>query len=575
MLTRVIDFALKRAASYGGYSPSKEPPSWLLSNKFFSRAGVDVTPENARQLAAFYGGVQLYCSTFAALPLMVYKRRDDDGKERATKHWLYRLLHDRPNTFMTPSEFKEMMMGHLILRGNFYARKAFNQRGQVAELYPVHPDRVTPTWELIGGGVWGIVYTVSGLNSEGAGRFLADDILHIKGQGSDGVKGESIVQAQRETIGRGLAAGEHASDFFSNYAVPLGVLEYPEELGDDEYERIKTSWKERQGGSNRYSPAILEGGMKWQQLGVTNRDAQFLESRRFEVTEVARILNLPLCKLKDLERAIQNNIEQQQIEFVTDSLLPWATRIEEGLSLALLSEEERKGILVEFLMKGLLRGDTTARYNAYHLALQDGWMNRNEVRACENLNREDDLDTFLEPMNMIPAGTERIPAAAPTAAAPAPDPDQAQEDEEDPPAKPVAKPKDNPPAKGEKPKRSIEIDSMRGLFNEFTERALGKEAKALERYAKKPAAARLIEEFYAEHRKYLWETFSNAVDAIFPDGAGRSVLTDWADEVVADRQGELLRLLQAPDYLVRIDDYIKTLSMPSLFERQRELWINL
>ena len=365
-----------------------------------SATGRTVTPESALQLSAVYACVRILAETVASLPLRVYRRRPDGGKEPAPGHPLYHVLHDAGNPEMTAFELRETMMGHLVLRGNSYAEIERNgYTGDPAALWPLRPDRMTvkrPAQRLV------YEYELP----DGTPKvFQASQILHVRGLSSNGIVGMSPIAVAREAIGLGLAAEEFGARFFGNGARPGVVLEHPGELSDAAYERLKGSWNEQhQGLTNAQRLAILEEGMKVSVIGVPPNDAQFLETRKFQVVEIARLFRVPPHMIGDLDRATFSNIEQQSIEFVTHTIRPWTERLEQRYDLSLLDEAERAEYFVEHLLDGLLRGDITSRYQSYATGRQWGWLSVNDIRALENMNPVEGGEEYLVPMNMAPAG---------------------------------------------------------------------------------------------------------------------------------------------------------------------------
>lgn len=371
-----------------------------------SKAGQMVTPLTAMQCAAVYACVRVLAESMAQLPLAVYKRRADGGADEAPEHPLYPLLHDAPNGFQTSFEWREMQMGHVALRGNAYCVISRTVKG-VAELLPLHPDRVRVT-QLPD---WSLRYDVTGI----AEPLRQSDILHLHGLSSTGVYGLSPIAQARETIGLALAAEDHGSRLFANGAEPSGVLSHPGpgKLSDDARKNLKESWQRAHSGPNKHGTALLEEGLTWTKLAVTNKDAQFLETRQYQRAEIASLFRIPPHLIGDLTRATFSNIEQQSLEFVIHTLMPWVKRWEQRLSRQLLSDVDRRTYFVRFKVDGLLRGDIAGRYAAYAIAITNGWLNRNEVRALEGLNRADGLDEYLKPLNMTPGKPAGAPALEP------------------------------------------------------------------------------------------------------------------------------------------------------------------
>jgi len=367
-----------------------------------SATGVQVTETSALYSSAVFACVRLLAETVASLPLPIYKRKVPRGKERAYNHPLYPLLHDSPNPWTTSYNFREALQGHLCTWGNAYAEIDWDMRtGRARALWQLRPDRMKVGKEnnhLI------YVYT---LPDGTVAKLDAFRIWHIPGFGFDGLVGYSPIQLAREAIGLSLATEEFGARFFGNGAKPGGVLEHPNKLTKQAQDNLRDSWNEmHQGLSNQHRIAILEEGMKYQQVGIPPEDAQFLETRKFQTNEIARFFHIPPHMIGDLDRATFGNIEQQSLEFVIYTLRPWLVRWEQSAHLKLMGPEERQLYFVEFLVEGLLRGDFVSRNQGYATARQWGWMSANDIRELENMNPLPDNqgDIYLIPMNMIPAG---------------------------------------------------------------------------------------------------------------------------------------------------------------------------
>lgn len=361
-------------------------------------AGVSVTPQSALRLSAVYACVRILSESVAQLPLFVYEKQNSGGKARATKHPLYRLLHDAPNDDMTSFEYREMLMVHLCLRGNAYSEIVWNTRGQVQALYPLHPDRVQVFWKDNER-----FYRIWNANQSSV-ELPEYKIWHLRGMSEDGITGLSPIALHRQAIGLGLAAEEFGARFFGSGAQLSGVLQHPGELGDEAYERVLRNWNARYGGlSNAHQTVILEEGTTYQPISVAPEDAQFLETRQFQVTDIARIFRVPPHMIADLDKATFSNIEHQGIEFVVHTLTPWLRRFEQSLTQRMMTQAEQSRYFIEFLIDGLLRGDTESRYAAYATARQNGWLSANDIRELENMNPVNGGDVYLVPLNMVPA----------------------------------------------------------------------------------------------------------------------------------------------------------------------------
>jgi HK97 family phage portal protein len=385
------------------------PDPWLVAalGGPASATGIRVNAETAMRLTAVFSAVRILAETVATLPLIVYRRTKNDGKERATDYFLYRLLHDQPNEEQTSVEFREMLQGHLALRGNAYAQ-IDRASGYPARLVPLHPGRVEPRREN-----GELVYKVSPENRPSYTlRRSAGEILHLRGLSSDGVMGLNPIELFREAMGLGLAYEEYSARLFANGANVNGVLETPHALSDEALKRFRQLWQENYGGiGNAGKTAILEQGMKWQAIGIAPKDAEFIISRKFQVTEIARIFRVPPHMLADLERATFSNIEHQSLEFVRDTIRPWLVRWEQALARDLIPPADRAEYFVEFLIDGLLRGDLKARYDAYAVGRSNGWLSANDIRRMENMNPlpPEQGDVYLIPLNMVPAGSQAAP----------------------------------------------------------------------------------------------------------------------------------------------------------------------
>jgi len=367
-------------------------------------SGVMVSDEGALAYGAVLACVRVLSESVATLPCILYERMERDGhagKRRASEHPLYRVLHTQPNPEMTSFEFWEMAIVHLLLWGNFYAEIVVDGRGEVSALWPIPPRMVTPR-RLADKR---LVYDLE--IPEDPRTFDAERVFHVASMRTNGLKGLSVVGQAREAIGLGMAAERYGASVFGNGVVPGGVLEHPGALSDGAYERLQATWKDRhQGLENAHRLAILEEGMKYSRIGVPPEDAQFLETRKFQRSEIAGMFRVPPHMIGDLDRATFSNIEHQSTEYVMYSLQPWLRRIEARALVSLLLRRDQKRFFAEFLVDGLLRGDSVSRNQAYSTARQWGWMSVNEIRQRENMNPVDGGDIFLQPMNMVEAGND-------------------------------------------------------------------------------------------------------------------------------------------------------------------------
>ena len=371
-----------------------------------SASGKQVNERTSMQMTAVYSCVRILSEAVASLPLNVYRYTDTGGKEKAFDHPLYRLLHDEPNPEMSSFIFRETLMTHLLLWGNAYAQIIRNGKGEVIALYPLMPDRMTVDRDSNGG----LYYKYRKSNDDaptmesGVVSLAPSDVLHVPGLGFDGLVGYSPIAMAKNAIGLAIAAEEYGSKFYANGAAPSGVLEHPGTLKDPT--RVRDSWNSTFGGStNSHKVAVLEEGMKYTPISISPNEAQFLETRKFQINEIARIFRVPPHMVGDLEKSSFSNIEQQSLEFVKYTLDPWVIRWEQALYRTLLTEEEKKTFFFKFNVEGLLRGDYQSRMQGYATARQNGWMSANDIRELEDLDRipaELGGDLYLINGNMLP-----------------------------------------------------------------------------------------------------------------------------------------------------------------------------
>ena len=359
--------------------------SFFLGN---STSGKRVNERSSMQMTAVYSCVRILSEAVAGLPLHFYRYTEDGGKEKAAGHPLYFLLHDEPNPEMTSFVFRETLMSHLLIWGNAYAQIIRDGGGRVLGLYPLLPDKV----EVDRDGKGELYYVYNRYSDENPnfgeyGRvYLApEDVLHIPGLGFDGLVGYSPIAMAKNAVGMTLACEEYGAGFFENGATPGGVLEHPGVLKDPA--KVRESWHAVYGGSkNAGKVAVLEEGMKYQQIGIPPEEAQFLETRKFQVDEIARLYRIPPHMVGDLDKSSFSNIEQQSLEFVKYTLDPWVIRWEQSLQKALLLPQEKREYFVKLNVDGLLRGDYQSRMNGYSVGRQNGWLSANDIREMEDMN---------------------------------------------------------------------------------------------------------------------------------------------------------------------------------------------
>lgn len=351
-------------------------------------SGKPVNERTAMQTTAVYACVRILAEAVASLPLHVYEYQDDGGKKLVHDHPLYYLLHDEPNPEMTSFVFRETLMSHLLIWGNAYAQIIRDGAGRVLGLYPLLPDKMEVQRDDRGN-----IYYVYSRNSDenpmfkeyGNIRLKAEDVLHIPGLGFDGLIGYSPIAMAKNAVGMTLACEEYGASFFANGANPGGVLEHPGVLKDPS--KVRESWNSvYRGVSNAHKIAVLEEGMKYQQIGIPPEEAQFLETRKFQVNEIARLYRIPPHMVGDLDKSSFSNIEQQSLEFVKYTLDPWVIRWEQSLQRSLLLPGEKGKYFIKLNVDGLLRGDYQSRMNGYAVGRQNGWFSANDIREMENMN---------------------------------------------------------------------------------------------------------------------------------------------------------------------------------------------
>jgi HK97 family phage portal protein len=347
-----------------------------------SDIGIRVNADVAMRLNAVYACVRVIAEDIASLPFFVYRRNSRGGKDRAPDNPLYDLLHSQPNPVQTSFEWREMMMGHLELRGNAYSRIYAGSRGAVDVLWPLHPDRIICRWHTKYKNRVQYEYYPLGGQME---IIEPEEMLHFRLMSFDMICGMKPVDQQREAIGLGLAAQTYATKLFSNGALPSGTLETDEHMSDESFERLNKDIAEKRTGlSNAQKPWILEGGMKWHQLGLTNEQAQFLQSRQYTRSEIAGMFRLSAHKINDLTHATFSNIENLNISHVIDAVRPRCVRVEQACDRDLILNKAT--YFTQFVLDGMMRGDAISRSTALQIQRRNGVINADEWRDIENMN---------------------------------------------------------------------------------------------------------------------------------------------------------------------------------------------
>lgn len=366
-----------------------EDPSWAALLPNGTSAGIPVSPGNAETISTVFACVQAIAETIAGLPLILYRYLPDGDRERAIDHPLYRVLHDAPNANQTALEFREQLTAQVLLWGNAYAEITADGNGNVTALTPLHPRNVTVV-RLPSGR---IRYDVADPETGRVRPLLADEVLHLKDRTDNGIVGKSRIQLAREMLGGVLAQQEHGNTTFRNGARLSGVLQTPNVMTDDSIKRLSDSWTAQFAGvGNSGKTAILENGLEYSQLSMSNEDAQWLQSRQFSVEEVCRIFRVPPVLVADLRHANFSNSVEMNRWFVAHTLRRWLTMWEESCERSLLPPIARTRYFIEHSVEALLRGDSKGRAEFYASGITAGWLLPSEARRLENLPKIEGLD---------------------------------------------------------------------------------------------------------------------------------------------------------------------------------------
>lgn len=381
-------------------STLKQPSDTLveaLSGGEATAAGKAVTPDTALRVASVYACVRVLSETLSALPLNLY-RRVENGRSIASEHPLHNVLHSMPNAEMTAMDFRTQLLASILLQGNSLNEVYRTRGGAIGEIIPLPVDKMLIDRSKKTGKL------IFELHDGEVRRIHPDKIWRVAGLGTNGLIGLSPIGLMRESIGIALATEEHAARMFSNGAKPGGILEHPGKLSEDAGKSLVDSWnKAYQGPKNVNKVALLQEGMKWHQIGMTAEDAQFIESRKYQRTEIAAIFGVPPHMIADLEKATFSNIEHQSIQFVVYSLLPWMKRIEQSIYRDLLLPSERAEYYAEHNAEGLLRGDSQARSEFLKNLFNIGSVSINDVLRMENMNTIGEAgDKHWLQMQMVP-----------------------------------------------------------------------------------------------------------------------------------------------------------------------------
>ncbi|MDR1463749.1 MAG: phage portal protein [Oscillospiraceae bacterium] len=390
------------------FAKKTQPKNALSTTRpfFFGRANSSavVNERTALSQAAVLACVRVISESVASLPLHLYKFQGTGGVA-ATAHPLYRLLHTAPNPDMTSFVFRETLTSHLLLFGNAYAQIIRNGLGEVMALYPLQPNKMD-VWRHENGEIfytyWREKDETKAHEKQGGVTLPKREVLHIPGLSFDGLVGYSPIALAKNAIGLAISTEEFGAQFFSNSANPCGIISHPDHISD--HATLREEWEKEFRGNRRNGVAILEDGMKFTPISIAPDQAQFLETRKFQLSEIARIFRVPPHMIGDLERSTFSNIEHQSIDFAKYTLGPWLTRIEQELEKSLLSPAEQAQYEIRFNIEGLLRGDYETRMRGYAIGRQNGWLSANDIRALERQNPipfDDGGDRYLVNGNMV------------------------------------------------------------------------------------------------------------------------------------------------------------------------------
>jgi HK97 family phage portal protein len=497
--------------------------AWYASRGYQTATGLRVSPESAMRVAAVFACIRVVAETIGSLPLIIYRRLPDGGKERALDHPLYPLLHDSPNLWQTAYEWLEMMQGHLELRGNAYAIIGTGHGNAIDSLVPLHPDRVIVK-RLTNGR---LQYSVRDFYGGDIKTYLQEEMLHLRGLSADGLVGMSTISVGAEAVANALAAQEYSSRFFENDATPPVAFVHQKTLSAEAYARLKVGLQEAHGGANHHKPIILEEGMDVKTLGIKPIDSQLLEARQASRGDIASMFRVPPHKMGDLTRATFSTIEQQNIEVATDCIRPRLVRLEKRLNKDLIEPlgfGNGEKYFCEFLMEALMRGDQKSRYDSYAVGRQWGWLSVNDVRTFESLNPIGDAgDVYLIPLNMVPAGTA--------------DPDKMDEQ--------VVQEDSTGDGGGS-------AHRLQEFVRAAAERVVRKEVKALRKAEGRESSgdfAKEVREFYASHGEYVAESMHIAPEqaAQYAEGNRDLVLANVnAISLIEERSATRLVALAMP-----------------------------
>lgn len=532
---------LKRA--FTNYGPDQD--YWYYPVYRDTAAGVAVEETNALQCADVFKCVRVIAETAASIPLILYQRLEEGGKERAENHYLFDILKTEPNPLMTSMAYREVILNHLLTWGNHYSQIIRNGLGRVFSLWPLRPDRMQVKKDPDSD--YGLIYRYRPTGGSVV-NLPMEDVLHIAGLGFNGIIGYSPIALHRETIALNMAAAEFSARFFGNDATPGGFFEHPNKLSPQAHDHLKKSIQEKYSGlKNKWNFMILEEGTKWNTATIPMKDAQFIDIRKYSRTDICGIFRVPPHMIGDLERATFSNIEQQSLDFVTNTLRPWCVRIEQGFDKKLLGPIEKGRYFTEHLLEGLLRGDIKSRYEAYAIGRNWGWLSADDIREIENMNPLPDEQgkVYLIPLNMVPA--DQVGKTPP----------KPKQDGNVIDVQPIDQ-KLIPQKKSEE-QEAIEIRkrlmlSFRRLFEDGTARIMRREIIALKRALNRPdydSFNRDIDDFYKELPLFIMNTMSPIVSSfneLASESDGAESLNRFINDHIKESRTEIQTWIQKDNF---------------------------
>lgn len=526
-----------------------DPKAWspILWNSQ-SKSGAQVNEYSALHSSTVFRCNKLIADTVASLPLKLYEKDANGGKKELSDRRIAKVLKN-PNSEMTHFRFLQTLQGHLFMWGNCFIGVNRDNMNRVLDIWPLSPDKIEITTDERGQ----IIYL---LTTRRAGQIpmTKREILHIPGFGFDGIQGYSIVGLARETIGLSLATEEYGARYFSNGHHPGIILSHPGKLSPEAKTHMQENFAEKYAGlGNVYKALLLEEGMDIKTVSMPHDDAQFLETRQFQNIDFCRFAGVPPHMVFELDRAIYNNIEHQGIEWVRDGIRPWVTLWEQEFSRYFLQPTEYGRIFFEFTIEGLLRGDIKSRYDAYGVAVDKGWMNRNEVRRLENLNPGPAaLNEYTVQMQMV--SIERAVAEPEPVPPQLEAPQQPQEDEEEENTeRAIAYVED---FKKQFHRRAAAArfqvqQSFRSLFRAAAETVVNRETKAI---------GRAITANFGERGKGEFDSWLNEFYKDMPEyikAKFRAVMNTYAEQIQKEAAGEVnAKVGMTPALQKFVDEYL-------------------